>query len=161
MGWYMHIMTNIGKALVLTSILSLISCSTPAIMGDGISDLTLNIVVASDVNPDENGRASPVFLQVLELRDTVIFKSTDYLDLYSDARAELGASYVFATEVGPLFPNTTRTEKLRLNTTTTALGFLGEFNNYSDIQTRQSVTVSPGDDLEINLLIDARGIHIN
>jgi type VI secretion system protein VasD len=157
----MHVITIIGRFFIATSLMFLISCSTPAIMGDGITDLTLRITVADDVNPDENGRASPVFLQVLELRDTNVFKNADYLDLYRDARAELGASYVYSTEIGPLFPNTTRTEKIRINTVTSALGFLGEFNHYINMQTTQSMNIVPGDDLEVNLLIDGRGIHIN
>ena len=160
-GPAMRFIINSGKLLVAATLLLLIACSTAGIMGDGVTDLTLHITVAGDVNPDENDRPSPVFLQVMELRDTTAFKSADYLDLYRDARAELGASYINSTEIGPLFPSSTRTEKLRLNTVTSAVGFLGGFNRYNDMQTTQSLELVPGKDLEINILIDGRGIHID
>jgi type VI secretion system protein VasD len=157
----MKVGSTIGKLLAAASLLWLASCSSTGIMGDGVTDLTLKITVSGDVNPDENGRASPVFLQVVELRDSSTFKDADYLGLYQDARSELGATFIHSTEIGPMFPNSTRTEKLRLNTATAVVGFLGEFNRYSDMETSQSVELKPGKDKKINILIDGSGVHLN
>jgi type VI secretion system protein VasD len=153
--------SSIVRLWTAISVLLLASCSSNGIMGDGVIDLTLKITVAGDVNPDENGRASPVFVQIIELRDTNSFKDADYLSLYQDARSELGAAFIHSTEIGPMFPNSTRTEKLRLNTVATAVGFLGEFNRYSEIQTSQSIELKPGKDITINVLIDGSGVHVN
>ena len=157
----MKVVSVIARLLAVACACWLASCSSVEIMGDGVTDLTLQITVAGDVNPDENGRASPVFLQVIELRDTSTFEDADYLGLYQDARSELGATYVHSAEIGPLYPDSTRTEKLRLNTVTGAVGLLGEFNRYSDMQTSQSVVIAPGEDLEIKVLIDGSGVHLD
>ena len=153
--------SRITQAILAASMFILASCSSTGLMGDGVSDLTLKITVAGDVNPDENGRASPIFLQVIELRDTTAFERADYLKIYQDARTELAASFINSTEIGPLFPNTTRTEELRLNTVTSALGFIGGFNRYTGVETTESLEFEPGKDLEIEVLLDGRGIHLN
>ena len=151
----------VTRLLALVFVLWLTACGSTDIMGDGVTDLTLQITIADDVNPDENGRASPVFLEVIELRDTSTFKDADYISLYQDARSELGAAYVYSTEIGPMFPASTRTEKLRLNTATAAVGLVGEFIRYSDMQTSQSIVLEPGKDRKINVLIDGSGVHFN
>jgi type VI secretion system protein VasD len=146
------------RLFAIVSLSCLASCSS--LGGDGVTDLTLQITVAGDVNPDENGRPSPIFLQVIELRDTSTFKNADYLGLYQDARSELGATYIDSSEIGPMFPNSTRTEKLRLNTITGSIGLVGEFNRYIDMQTSQSIVLEPGKDKNINVLIDGSGVHL-
>ena len=80
-----------GKLLLAACLLWLGGCAS---IGDDITDLTLEITVAGDVNPDDSGRASPVYLSVFELRDTGTFEYAEYLDLFRDARAALGAGLI-------------------------------------------------------------------
>ena len=61
-------MPLLSRVVVIVSALLLSSCS---MFGDGVTDLTLKITVAGDANPDESGRASPVFLRIIELRDSI------------------------------------------------------------------------------------------
>lgn len=157
----MNLLSVAGRTLLVAVLLLLCACGSNPIVGDGITDLTLKIVIAEDVNPDENGRASPVFLQVIQLRDTNSFDNADYLDLYQDASAALGAAWLHSTEIGPMFPGTTRTEKLRLNAVSTAVGLLGEFNRFSDMQTSQTVVIDPGKDKKVTVVIDGSGVHLN
>lgn len=145
--------------LVTVGALGLAGCSSLP-LGDGITDLTLNVRVTSDANPDDTGRGSPVYLSLFELRDTGSFERADYLALYSDARAALGGALVDVTEIGPLFPDSAETRELRLNTATTAVGIMGGFNRYSEMQTGITVTPEPGEDMEIDIVIDGRGLHL-
>ena len=150
----------IRNLLATAGLLLLSACgSTP--FGDGITDLTLKITVAGDANPDDSGRASPVFLSVFELRDTGTFEHTEYLDLYRDARAALGGGLIDSSEIGPLFPDSTRTEQLRLNTNTNAVGLMGGFNRYSEMNTTVTLELEPGKDRTVNILIDRSGIHLD
>ena len=76
------------------------------------------------------------------------------------AGAALGPDLLNATEIGPLFPGSQRTEKLRLSTSTTAVGFMGEFNKYNQMQTSQTVDLEPGADREVSIRIDGTGVHL-
>ncbi len=83
------------------------------------------------------------------------------LDLYRDPSATLGGSLIDTTEIGPLFPASDRTETLRLNTATTALGLMGGFNRYDGVQTTVTIAPEPGKDLTVNIRVDADGIHLD
>ena len=146
--------------LVTLGAMGLAGCSSLP-LGDGITDLTLNIRVTGDANPDDTGRGSPVYLSLFELRDTGNFEQADYLELYRDARATLGGAQVDVTEIGPLFPDTSETRELRLNTATTAVGIMGGFNRYSEMKTGITITPEPGEDMEIDVLVDSRGLHLD
>ncbi len=145
--------------LVAAGVTVLAGCSSLP-LGDGITDLTLNIRVTSDANPDDSGRGSPVYLSLFELRDTGNFERAEYLELYSDARAALGGSLVDVTEIGPLFPDSSETRELRLNTATMAVGIVGGFNRYGEMQTSVTVTPEPGEDMEIDIVVDGRGLRL-
>jgi type VI secretion system protein VasD len=147
------------RTLLIAHLVFLGACSSVP-LGDGITDLTLKITVAADANPDDSGRASPVFLTVFEMRDTGTFERTRYLDLYRDPGAALGASLITTSEIGPLFPGSTRTEQLRLNASTTAVGIMGGFNRYDEMKTTVTLPLTPGDDETVQILVDGRGIAV-
>lgn len=150
----------LAPGLLMAGIIGLSACSSlPG--GDGITDLTLNINMASDANPDDTGRGSPVYLSVFELRDSNGFEDADYLDLYRDANMTLGGALIDTTEIGPLFPASTRTETLRLNTATTAVGVMGGFHRYDGVRTMVTIAPEPGEDLTINIRIDAGGLLVS
>ena len=154
--------TTTRAVLLALGLLCLTACASKEIKdeGDGVIDLTLQINVADDVNPDSSGRASPVFVQVFELRNTSALKNSDYLEVYSDARGALGADLLNSTEIGPLFPGSQRTEKLRLSTSTAAVGIMGEFTNYGEMQTSRTVPLEPGVDREIYVVINGTGVQL-
>ena len=149
----------IKALLIAASLLLLSACASKEIKGDGVIDLTLVIQVSEDVNPDDSGRASPIFLQIFELSSTSALNRADYLDVYRDARAALGADLINTTEIGPLFPGSEQTEKLRFNPATTAVGFIGEFNQFTEMNTSQTLYLEPGEDREVVLRIDGTGLH--
>ena len=152
-------LTTSRLLLLVFGLLCLTACASKEIKGDGVIDLTLEISVADNVNPDDSGRASPVFVQVFQLRNTSALKNSDYLEVYRGPGAALGPDLINATEIGPLFPGSQRTEKLRLSTSTAAVGIMGEFIKYNEMQTSQTVDLEPGADRSVSILIDGSGVH--
>jgi len=144
-------------SLLLT--LGLAGCA--GMSGDGITDLTLQISVSDGVNPDRSGRPSPVFLQIYELRDPGSFREADYLDVYQDPAGALGGAYLATSEVGPLYPGTTVVETLRLTPTAVAVGILGEFSRYRDMDsTMRLVEFPPGEDATVQVQLNERGLML-
>jgi len=142
-------------------LMSLVLVGCAGMSGDGITDLTLRISVSDGVNPDRSGRPSPVFLQVHELRDAAAFRDADYLDVYRDARGALGSAYLATSEIGPLYPGTTVEETLRLSPTAVAVGVIGEFSRYRDMDsTMRLIEFPPGEDATIDLELTARGLML-
>lgn len=145
----------------LLALLAIAVSGCTQLAGDGITDLTLEVVTSDGVNPDRNGRPSPVFLQVFELRDGSAFRSAGYLEIYRDPEAALGLAFIGKSEVGPLYPGVESQEELRLSPTATAVGIIGEFNRYQDMNsTMQLIELDPGRDKSVKLLVDAKGLWL-
>ncbi|MEM6483560.1 MAG: type VI secretion system lipoprotein TssJ [Pseudomonadota bacterium] len=130
-------------------------------VGDGITDLKLQVVVSDGVNPDRSGRPSPVFLQMFELRETASFRNSSYLDVYRDPKAALGGAFIAKIDIGPLYPGTEFEETYALSPTAMAVGVIGEFNRYQDMSsTMQVLEVTPGKDKKVQLRVDAKGLWL-
>src|SRR6185437_3383217 len=71
------------------------------------------LTAASDVNPDETGRASPIVVRVYELKQTDAFKSASYFALMDHEQDTLGVGLVHREEF-ELSPGETRTLALNL-----------------------------------------------
>ena len=54
----------------------------------------LNVAAHGNVNPDDNGRPSPVVLRVYQLKDDAAFKDAEFFALFDKEQATLGASLV-------------------------------------------------------------------
>ena len=52
----------------------------------------LNVAAHGNVNPDDNGRPSPVVLRVYQLKDDAAFKDAEFFALFDKEQATLGAS---------------------------------------------------------------------
>jgi len=65
-------------------------------------------MIGSDVNPDRNGRASPVVVRVYELKSLAAFNSADFFSIYDKESETLG-------------PDLNGREELRLKPGETAL----------------------------------------
>jgi len=61
--------------------------------------LSGDILVSDRVNPDQDGRPSPVTVRIYQLASVDNFKSTDFLPLYDDDETALGTDLVFKEEM--------------------------------------------------------------
>ncbi|WP_062064899.1 type VI secretion system lipoprotein TssJ [Cellvibrio sp. OA-2007] len=75
------------KCVLLTSLLVIVSCSSPTAKKNKIS---LTLVASSDLNPDINGRASPLALIIYQLKNSSSFKKADYVSLIENGKSILG-----------------------------------------------------------------------
>ena len=92
--------------------------------------------------------------------DEILKTISEITSLTFHARGGLGADLLNSTEIGPLCPGSQRTEKLRLSTSTAAVGIMGEFTNYGEMQTSRTVPLEPGVDREIYVVINGTGVQL-
>lgn len=94
------------------------------------TDLKLNIVTDAHINPDENQRASPVFVRLYELKSTAAFDKADFVDLYERDKEVLGNDLLGKQVLKPLIPNAERTDNLILKSGATHVALYAEFSQY-------------------------------
>tara|TARA_R100000656_G_scaffold84907_1_gene61981 strand:+ start:482 stop:1063 length:582 start_codon:yes stop_codon:yes gene_type:complete len=71
------------KCVFLISLLAIVSCSSTTAKKNKIS---LTLVASPDLNPDINGRASPLVLIIYQLKSSSAFKKADYVSLIENGK---------------------------------------------------------------------------
>jgi len=103
---------------------------------------TFNIAINADakVNPDKDGRSSPVVLRIYELGSEKEFNSLDFFDLYDNDKEVLAKSFVKKQEM-ELNPNESRKIDFVLDEKTRFVGFLVAFQDLDSAKWRETVAV--------------------
>lgn len=96
----------------------------------------------NNVNPDQDGRPSPVAIRVYALQDDRQFKREDFISLYEGAEERLGADLIDSFKLKALAPGETREEVLELTDKVNYIGFLAEYLQY-DHRDAQPLLVVP------------------
>lgn len=87
-----------------------------------------SIVVSSDVNPNPEGRPSPVVLRIYELRGASVFRSADFFPLYRNASKTLGRDLLGEQEF-ELRPGQSRKFTRKLPAGTRFVGVVAAFRD--------------------------------
>lgn len=80
-----------AKIISCMSLLVLVSCAAPAAKKNNVS---LTLVASPNLNPDINGRASPLSLTFYQLKNSSSFKKSDYMSLVENSKSILGRDLV-------------------------------------------------------------------
>lgn len=94
------------------------------------TSLELTVQAAEDVNPDDDGRASPVVVRVFMLADDRQFAREDFLNLYENAESRLGKDLLDTVILKEFAPGEKRVEKIQLTPDVRYVGLLAEFVQY-------------------------------
>lgn len=118
-GW-----RRLGACLVL---LGLCACGSKPAVPEKI-EMEFAISSSATVNPDVNGRSSPVVLVIMQLRAQDKFAVADFFSLYEPGAAILGDDLLGRDQL-TMVPDTTRTIPMELDPDTQYLGVVAAFSN--------------------------------
>ncbi|PBP57775.1 type VI secretion system lipoprotein TssJ [Pseudomonas syringae] len=120
-------------------------------------DIRLN---ADDrLNPDVNGRPSPVVFKLLELRRPVTFESMDFLSLYKRTGQVLGNDLV-ASEEFQLRPGDGIELKLKLDDSSRYVAVLAAYRNVSETRWRQVIQIFPNQQNRAVFVLGDSGLQL-
>lgn len=129
------------RALLLTAL-----CAAILVFGSGCTsgrskvggflkldtDVKLTFLVDSDINPDEGGRPSPLYVRLYALKSPKLFKDADFIELFERDKEVLGADLVGRQELEPFKPGEDRVEELVVEAGTRYVGLYAEFLQYEN-----------------------------
>lgn len=101
----------------------------------------LQIESAAIINPDVDGKASPVMLRIYELHDTGVFGSADFFALFDREQATLAADLVRKQEFA-VTPGDSKTLTVEPDDDVRALGFFAAFRQLDTAQWRAIAAVA-------------------
>jgi type VI secretion system protein VasD len=120
----------------------------------------VTLTAAADVNPDRNGRASPLMVRIYELRSAGVFENSDFFTLLEQDRAVLGSDQIARWEY-QLEPG----ESMNLDATfQMGSGFVGVVAAYRDIahaRWRAIEPVEPNSVNEMEVIFDRLEVTVN
>lgn len=94
------------------------------------TDLKLTFEIASDINPDDESRPSPVFVRFYQLKSAAAFDKADFIDIYERDMEIFGSDIVSKQVLKPLLPGSARTESFVLEPGTKIIAIYAEFSQY-------------------------------
>lgn len=123
-----------------------------------ITKLNLKLTASDQVNPDLNGRPSPIVVRLIELKHPVAFENADFFSLYDRARETLAPDWV-ASEEMELRPGQTLDLKLSVGEGSRYVGVLAAYRDLTDTQWRYTLQVTPMGATDADLTLDKSGIR--
>lgn len=114
----------------------------------------VNLSAASDVNPDMDGRASPIVIRVFKLADARQFQREDFLNLYENAQQRLGNDLIDVIILKELVPGEARQELIPLTPDVRYLGFMAEYMQYQNSSPIVVVPIKDHNKNKIHVIAD-------
>lgn len=128
----MDIKKIVQLLVVLVLAIGVTACQTTRRTLNLDTSIALAVEIENDVNPDSDGRASPVVLRVFMLADDRQFSREDFLNLYENADSRLGKDLIDTVILKEFAPGEQRVEQLALTPEVKYIGLLAEFVQYQD-----------------------------
>ncbi len=123
-----------------------------------VTKLNLKLTASDQLNPDLNGRPSPIVVRLFELKHPVAFENADFFSLYERAKESLAPDMV-ATEELELRPGETVELKLSVEEGSRYVGVLAAYRDLPDTKWRYTLQVTPMEVTDADLTLDQIGIR--
>lgn len=98
---------------------------------------------STDVNPDDDNRASPIVVSVVKLRDARQFEREDLISLYQDPELRLGNDFLGIIRLKEFAPGESRKLSIEPFELPEEVKFLGVIAEYSKYQTARATLALP------------------
>lgn len=98
-------------------------------------DAKARITASADVNPNSEGRASPIHVRIFQLKEDGAFQGADFWALMDKEQETLAASLVQRLEFD-LAPGESRDFPLKIAPDARVLAVMAEYNDYRNAQWR-------------------------
>ncbi len=96
------------------------------------TDVQIELLVDADINPDEQGLASPLFIRLYELSSNKMMRRADFIEIYERDKEVLGADIIAVHKLKRLKPGENRTEHFVLDKKTNYVALYAEFLEFKE-----------------------------
>ncbi|MBK6972080.1 MAG: type VI secretion system lipoprotein TssJ [Sterolibacteriaceae bacterium] len=121
--------------------------------------ITATIDAAATVNPDANGRPSPIVMRMFELRSIAAFNNADFFSLWDREREVLSAEMTARDEF-QLRPGDQKKFERTLQPETRYVGVIAAFRDLDRAGWRATAPIIVNQNQPINIRLDARSVSV-
>jgi len=146
---------NIIRLLPIVSLLCLFTVLTACSIS-----LRSQILSSTDINPDDNGRPSPLVVRIYELKSSDVFDSADFFQLYDEEEATLGGDLI-SREQFEFSPGEGREIIHKANEEARYFGVVAAFRNLDQSRWRASTKLKQKKNNSLIVRIGRQTVTIN
>ena len=150
--------TAFSKMLIALAALMLLAGCSSLSPYSHVTKVNLKLTASDQVNPDLNGRPSPIVVRLFELKYPVTFENADFFSLYERAKEALTPDLVAVEEL-ELRPGETVELKLSVEEGSRYVGVLAAYRDLPETKWRYTVQVTPAQVTEADLTLDQFGLR--
>jgi type VI secretion system protein VasD len=154
----MMFMSRLRSLAMLAALLVLSGCSALSPYSS-LTKLDLTLKGSVELNPDLNGRPSPIVVRLVELKHPVTFETADFFSLYQSPKEILSPDMVAIEEL-ELRPGEERELKLSVEQGSRYVGVMAAYRDLPESNWRVVIPVTEKDRTQSVLTLDALGIKI-
>lgn len=152
-----HCTMHLFKTLTALAMTLLLGGCTTLSPFSTMTKLNLTLTTSDQLNPDLNGRPSPVVVRLFALRHPVAFENSDFFSLYERGRETLAPDLISSEEL-ELRPGETVELRLGITGDGRYVGILAAYRDLSHARWRYTLPVAATQLTEANLTLDQDGI---
>ena len=115
--------------------------------------MDMQVTATADVNPDMQGRPSPIILHIMELSSDEQFSRLDYMGLTQPSGAGLGADLLGKNQL-VLQPGDTKALPMELNPMTSAIGLVAGYRDIDNAAWRKVIPITQGSTKGISITLE-------
>ncbi|MBC3766688.1 type VI secretion system lipoprotein TssJ [Neptunicella marina] len=159
-GLYLKAFRQLAAGMLM---LLLCACGATNAVKDVFSVMThvdLNIQVANDINPDIDGRPSPVLVRIFELKAVNNFNNADFFSLYGNGAAILAQDYISHFDL-ELVPGQSSELSRELNEQTQYLAVMAAFRDINNASWKRTVLIEPDSSTDIQIQLKGTQITLS
>ncbi|WP_028239104.1 type VI secretion system lipoprotein TssJ [Stutzerimonas azotifigens] len=144
--------------LALAAGLSLLAGCSALSPNSELTKLDLTLAGSDRLNPDLNGRPSPIVVRLIELKHPVAFQNADFFSLYQRPKQALSPDMVIQEEL-ELRPGEQRTLKLHVQEGSRYVGVLAAYRDLPETNWRLVIPLVHRARNQSRLGLDEHGIR--
>ncbi|MGQ7960096.1 type VI secretion system lipoprotein TssJ [Pseudomonas sp. SP16.1] len=141
----------------IAALLSLAGCAALSPYSH-MTKLDLSLAGSDQLNPDLNGRPSPIVVRLMELRHPVAFENADFFSLYQRPKEALAPDLVTQEEL-ELRPGETRELKVSVQEGSRYVGVLAAYRDLPEANWRYVIAIDEQQRNQARLSLDELGIR--
>jgi len=145
----------------LTFALFFISLLISGCAGERPPSARISVSASNELNPNANGRPSPVVLKIFALSSTGIFDNARFFELYENSVSTLGVDLLDQFEYQILPGEETVLDPLTLDLGANYLGLLAAYRDLDNSNWRTWVVIEPGETANFEIVLDRLSLSTN
>lgn len=147
----------IVNALVLAILLS--GCETLG-FGPAATRLEVTIEASPNLNPNAEGRPSPIVMRFYELSSADVFESSDFFTLYDNEMATLGKFILFRDEMN-IKPGQLKTIKREAKPETLYIGIIAAYRDLDNARWRGILEIKPHEKTKVMVHLGSLSVSVS